>query len=126
MRRVHVTKKEFEDVLYFSISMGALSESNLDASYRLGKKFRAISTEGEKPTNVPFHLRSLDREEETVILEEDEWQLLKKRLTESLPNFSASSAEVYKGLLEKVKAAEEFELKVEEEEPEPSEPSEEN
>lgn len=113
MRILELSKHEFDNYL-FPTWANAQNPGDPELVVRVTRKLKSISQ--EKPLldsqqkardegKVVFADRTLDGEEGTLFLEEDEWKALRDMFEKSLRNFTTLAMEGAVALSEKIKTA---------------------
>lgn len=85
MRQIGFSSRQFELFIWGSIARQPLKDVDLETYVRLMRKVKAISLEKPLSPEEEMQGRIADRrlveDEDCLLLEEDEWKLLKSRIT---------------------------------------------
>ena len=111
MRKITITKREFEPLYIAMGSVPSDNETELETSFNMNRKLRLKSN----PKNVgenDFPARDLLLDEETFLLEEAEYQLMWKRFKKALPTFASHIDEELYSLKQKLTDPEKYEPSV--------------
>ena len=108
MRVITVAADEFDMILWRAIaSQTAKTEDELEIALRVIGKVKDVSLENplstEEKAQGQVPNRKLIDEETEFIFEEDEYKLIKDKLIAFLPSVALAIADVFSGLLEKIK-----------------------
>ena len=118
MRVIRVSRQEFDLIIWKAFgNVGAKSEAELETATRTVKKLKDASSEvpltsEERAQGFQVPGRSLSEEEIEFTFEEDEYNLVKNKLVEFLPNVALVLADVFHDLLVRFKDAESQEAQV--------------
>ena len=116
MRTITITKKEFEPLYIATGSIPSDTEEELATSFDMNRKLRSRSALKPDVGKNDFPARDLLQDEETFLLEEAEWALMRKRFTKALPTFSSHIDEELWSLKNKLADPEKFDPSADEKE----------
>lgn len=117
MRKITITKKEFEPLYVAMGSVPSDNDAELETSFNTNRKLRGRSIPKDVKENE-FPARDLLKDEETFLLEEAEWILMRKRFKKAIPSFASHIDEELYSLKNKLEDPEKFEPSVEPEDQE--------
>ena len=113
MKKLTVTKAEFELLYIATSTVPSDNETELETSFNMNRKYRLKSVVKGDVRGNDFPARDLLMDEDTFLLEDSEWTLTQKRLTKAIPQFHSHKDEELFTLVQKVKNAPKYEPAVE-------------
>lgn len=101
-RELSIKKDLYDKILFNSATIPpSKNEEQLDISIRLRRKLKAIATQEEiKEEGTSYLISKMNANQATIILEEDEFNLLRERVLFMLPSLSSRLDEEIKESLD--------------------------